>query len=371
MNKLNDTIKRVNCCICDSPYLTKVCTIPDAPIYMGVSDSDDELCLDMSFAKCAVCNTVQIDNLVPQHLLYQANHNTDTVGKTWYGHYSAFAEFITKHCNTSNVIELGDPAAKVARLCPHTSWTIIEPNPSNLEAPSTVKYITGYFSDAGGESYTTAILSHVLEHAFEPKQMLLSVRDALAESGRICISVPNMGHIAKTPQMPPLGMHLEHTFFLDAERLEYLVKASGFEIIELELYQNHSVFICASKASTVLDIASSNFYDAESPLLSGIEHYTCLTSDIQKKVINGHRPIFVYGAHIQTQLLMCLGLDTAKLSGVLDGSTQKHGRRLYGTGLTVFPPETISAHKSPVIICHMGPYTDEIKEALMQINDRC
>jgi hypothetical protein len=75
------------------------------------------------------------------------------------------------------------------------------------------------------------------------------------------------------------------------------------------------------------------------------------------------------GAHVFTQWLVALGLDTSALKGVLDNNPGKQGRRLYGSSLLVQTPHTaLRAEESGVvIILRAGPYQDEVRKGIVDV----
>ena len=54
-------------------------------------------------------------------------------------------------------------------------------------------------------------------------------------------------------------------------------------------------------------------------------------------------------------------LDKEKIVCILDNDPNKHGRRLYGSDLKVFPPSVLKDVSSPFIILKAGVYNEEIK----------
>ena len=75
-------------------------------------------------------------------------------------------------------------------------------------------------------------------------------------------------------------------------------------------------------------------------------------------------PVYMYGAHFPAQLLFSFGVDKKKIKAVLDNSESKIGNILYGTDLQVYSPKILKDEKCAVI-CHMGPYTEEIKSDIL------
>lgn len=367
-------ISRSSCCICGYRELMDMAIeIKCLPVYMGVSSSaGQELYADLVFVECEKCATIQTKNLVPLDILYHANHNIDTVGRIWEEHFDQFSEFIKLNCDTSNVVEIGDPSAKIARRCSHERWTIIEPNPSSIEAPKTVSFIRQMFSDdfCAPEKYSAVVMSHILEHAFEPYKMLLGVRRLIKPGGSICLSIPDMESFAKERQLPPLGMHFEHTYFIDIPRASELLRKSGFSVRNIYRFNNHSIFIHAIQSDEIFP-AQLNFKSYSKDLIDIISWYRSIAENVRASQRHDKGPIYIYGAHISAQMLLSMGLDPSTITAVLDNSISKIGKRLYGTKLMVKSPREIMHIDKPNIICHMGPYTDEIKRQLTEINKEC
>jgi hypothetical protein len=53
---------------------------------------------------------------------------------------------------------------------------------------------------------------------------------------------------------------------------------------------------------------------------------------------------FILGAHVSTQILFNRGLDSDRYKFVLDNSSYKVGKRLYGTSLIVKSPSHLKSH---------------------------
>ena len=79
-------------------------------------------------------------------------------------------------------------------------------------------------------------------------------------------------------------------------------------------------------------------------------------------------PVYLFGAHIFSQILLTSGLKEKYVSGILDNSSTKQGNRLYGTQLQVCSPIILKQHKSPKVVLRAGKYNDEIRQQLLGIN---
>lgn len=376
MNTITTKINRKKCAVCGASKhaLRPFRVIDNVPVYMGVSkkraakSKTDSLC----YVECSVCNAVQLGKLIDLSLLYQENHNTTTVGETWSAHYKEFADFIKASGAGGRVCEVGDPSGKLAaRLLDWAdSYTVIEPNPHE-SMPKEVRVIPAWVGDASTKDVVadTVIMSHVFEHLYYPRDTLKSLRKMLTKGGKIFISVPNMVSILSKGQMPPGGMHFEHTMFLDNKILNYLFESSGFASRDVQRFREHSIFLCAEYIREGdRKIERPSFKSRSTDINQILDEVSADVERVSRAVREHDGPCYMYGAHFPAQLYFSLGLDKKRFSGVLDNSKSKVGRFLYGVNLEVYSPEILRAKKKPLVVCKMGPYTYEIKK---QLGDIC
>jgi hypothetical protein len=78
--------------------------------------------------------------------------------------------------------------------------------------------------------------------------------------------------------------------------------------------------------------------------------------------------VFIFGGHVTTQYLLCLGVGSNKIINVLDNNPDKHDKRLYGTNLYVKNPDIIKEYKNPIVILKNSAFDNEIKTQLLLIN---
>lgn len=372
------TINRTSCVICGSKKFKEVATIEKNPIFMGTRGKLDPLKYeyeDLSFISCLDCGNLQISKLIPLEMLYISNHNVGVVGTTWSNHFSEFANFINENKFKSNVLEIGCPSGKLVKkfllINEDIQWTIAEPNP-NLESikhlPHNIKYVKKWLSDlTNNVKHDNIVLSHVFEHLYNPYKELNKISNILNKGGRLFISIPDMKHILYRKMLPPAGMNFEHTFYLDEKNLISLFKRTGFKIIKKFNYINHSLFYCCEKTSETIenrDILRLHNKNICNKFKNIIHDYRNIASQIVEFMQKTDLPVYMYGAHFPAQLLFSFGVDKNKIKAVLDNSETKIGNILYGTDLTVYSPQILKNEKCAVI-CHMGPYTEEIKNDIL------
>jgi hypothetical protein len=63
-----------------------------------------------------------------------------------------------------------------------------------------------------------------------------------------------------------------------------------------------------------------------------------------------------------------MGLNVENVSGIIDNSKDKEGKRLYGSALNVYNPKIISEKDSVMVIAKAGQYQKEVEAQLKYIN---
>ena len=66
-------------------------------------------------------------------------------------------------------------------------------------------------------------------------------------------------------------------------------------------------------------------------------------------------------------MLLSLGIDVHKITGILDNSIDKQNNYFYGYNLKIFSPEILNK-KDCIIILKNGYYSNEIKQQILTIN---
>lgn len=345
------------------------------PIYMGVTDQEvcNDIFMDQKWVICQNCFCLQLKELVPLNILYSQNHSLEAVGATWQNHHLVFSKKIINE-SPSSICEIGGShgflAKQIISSLPNVKYLMIEPDPTFRD--NRIKTIKSFFEDNPSiiKGYECIVHSHVLEHSYDPVGFLKKLNENMLDSSVMHMSIPNINQILKN--FGSNGLNFEHTFFLSIENLEYMAAKTGFQIINVQNYLNHSYFVTLKKKKIIKinpdymkeqnRLNSKNF----DLLWDGLTEFVRQTKlNISK---NPKIATYIFGAHIFTQSLHYLGLDECDIVGVLDNALGKKGKRLYGTPYEVFQPEIIKELKNVRVILKAANYQIEIKEQLVKIN---
>lgn len=372
-------IHREECAICYGE-LASLYVIDDMPIKLCCVDSIEGQCSPMSFSRCCVCNTIQLDRLIPLNLLYSSSHNTVSVGKTWDNYFRLFCDKVGEIVEGAVVLEIGDPSGRVAcALSNYNVWYIVEPNKNEaIEWKENIHFIEDFFDEnfSLGFSVDRIVHSHVFEHMYSPNVFLKKCWNVLKEGGEMFFGIPNMEHIAQEGLAPCLGIFFEHTIFMNKENIEYLLKRNGFEVLSIYDYENHSILFHVKKVMPAFGgtveggILNDNWCNID---VVSINDYTqVFMTSIDKwkgmiRSVDDCHELYIFGASYNSQYLLALGLAEKKIMGILDNCKEKQGKYLYGYPLKVFSPSVISGKVCGVIVKN-GYYSNEILAQLRELN---
>jgi hypothetical protein len=96
-----------------------------------------------------------------------------------------------------------------------------------------------------------------------------------------------------------------------------------------------------------------------------VEYHKLLVAGLNNKMSQTTQPIYLFGAHVFAQYLIEMGLNTDKITCLLDNDPKKQGRRLYGTKLIVASPKVLADVKNPIVILKAGVYNEEIRSDII------
>ncbi len=375
MKKIDTLITRDHSILTGKKNLENLLVLKDFPVFFGCVDTpaNEDLVADMKWAIDPETGVIQLTELIPLEILYQEQH-VDGFGKTWEEYYSYFSEYIAK-TNPKNVLEIGGGigvvAEKVVGMTDSTTWTILEPNPLR-ENSDRLKVMPGFFDSnfKATEHYDTITFSQVMEHVYEPHTFLKDISSFMQTGDKFVFAYPNLKLWLERKFTNALNF--EHTMFFTDYFIDILLPQYNFKVTDKFFYKDHSVLYTAEKADMPLEIpVQENKYEEYKKIFTEfVDYHTELVTDLNEKMNVSTTPTYFFGAHIFASYLFAFGLDKNKLTTILDNSSLKKDRRLYGTEFIVQSPEILK-DKGPVnVILKAGLYNEEIKEQILSINNQ-
>jgi len=346
-------------------------TIEDFPVFMGCVDhsAEKDLVAEQTWSISRESGLLQLKKIIPLDILYQSQH-AGAVGEIWMEHHRQFSKFLYGY-NPSSVIEIGGAhgiLAKEYQQFGKTQWTILEPNPSPVEGCD-ARFIKGFFDDSFSftEPFDTVVHSHVFEHIYEPDEFMRHLSGFIEPGKHLVFSLPNMQVMLERKYTNCINF--EHTVFLTEPYVEYLLAKHGFRLLKKEYFlDDHSIFYATVRDVSVEPIELPNgLYEKNKKLyLDYVNYHKDLIKDLNSKIANTDKPIYLFGAHVFAQYLIAFGLDNTRIVCLLDNDPKKQGKRLYGTKFTVSSPQILTDIKEPVVILKAGVYNNEIKKDIIE-----
>jgi 2-polyprenyl-3-methyl-5-hydroxy-6-metoxy-1,4-benzoquinol methylase len=374
-----NSIVREECAICTN-IIEKIFELEHIPITLSCSASLEKYnYAKLSFSKCKTCNTIQLNELIPLNILYEKSHNFTSVGKIWSDYFKCLVDKLQTNITDKNILEIGCPSGKLAmNNINYNKWYIVDLNKNDsIKFNDKINFIQGCFDKNFEINDRIDVIthSHLFEHIYEPNDFLKKCYELLVDDGEMIFGIPNMKYLADNDLCLFLGIFFEHTIFMNKENIIYLLKKHGFEIVEIIDYLNHSTIYHVKKTkqlNTLLNGAHADelqITDYFEKFTNCINKYNLFINDCNLIICNTNKPVYIFSASYNTQILLSMGIEIKYLKGILDNSKDKQNKYFYGFELLISSPDVIINNDS-IIILKNSFYCDEIKEQLLTLNPR-
>jgi len=323
---------------------------------------------------------IQIYPKVSLDKLYFKSHGSGTVGKTWRDHHDLFFKLVNKHL-TGNICEIGGGQNSILNKIKNFSkiekFYCFDKNLKLEKKNKKIKKITKFFDknfvkNNKNKSIDLIIHSHTFEHLYNPNQFLKDVKSILSKNGKHIFTMPNMKPMIKKGYAN--AMNFEHPFYYDEKLVDCLLFKNNFKIIKKQFFKNdHSIMYV-----TKIDNSQNKFKESKSKIYSEYKKnlklfekmFNFWKKDIRKinKLKKKYENVFIFGAHIFSQMMIFNGLNKKNIIGVLDNDMKKANKFLYGTNLKIHNPSALKKIVKPCVVLRAGSYNQEIKKQLSAIN---
>ena len=302
---------------------------------------------------------------------FRGGYGSGCVGGLWLQHHQEFAKFI-QHQVPKSVLEIGGSHGILSREYKNENpinWTILEPNPSPAKGVDAT-FIKGFFDDKftfDGE-IDTIIHSHVFEHVYYPDEFVGHISSFLNNGQNLIFSLPNMEEMLKRKYTNCINF--EHTVFFTEPYVDHLLSKHGFKQVAKKYFKDdHSIFYAYVKDlnAEVIDLPDGLYEHNKKLYLDYVDYHKRLITDLNEKMakIDKDQLIYLFGAHVFSQYLIEFGLDINRIICLLDNDVAKHGKRLYGTNMTVESPRILADVKNPIVILKAGVYSQEVSDDIL------
>lgn len=366
--------KKLLCPISKSKNFKKIYTIKKFPIFMGVSKAPSKYKFNnLNWWINSKSGNIQIYPKISLEKLYFRSHGSGTVGKTWNNHHNSFFSLLKPYLR-GNICEIGGGnnsiLTKIKNFSKINSFYSFDKNlkikKKNKKIFSIKKFFNKNFFDKKKIKFNLVVHSHTFEHLYDPVSFLKVINSILQKNGRHIFTIPNMSSMVKRGYAN--AMNFEHPFFFDEKLVVALLYNNNFKIIKKIYYKKDHSIMYVTKVSEVLKF--TKYLQYKKNLKNFMTMFDLWKKDIEKinKLITRSEKIFIFGAHIFSQLMIFNGLNKKNIYGILDNDKKKNNKYLYGTKFKIFNPRILKNFLLPKVILRAGPYNAEIKKQILLIN---
>jgi 2-polyprenyl-3-methyl-5-hydroxy-6-metoxy-1,4-benzoquinol methylase len=368
--------KKLFCPISKSKNFKKIYSIKNFPIFMGVSKIPSNYKYhNLNWWINKKSGNVQIYPKISLEKLYYKSHGSGTVGKIWEDHHNSFYSLLKPYIK-GNICEIGGGnnsiLTKIRNFSKINSFYSFDKNLKIKKKNKKINKIKIFFNknffDKKKIKFKLVVHSHTFEHLYDPVSFLRAIKFILAENGRHIFTMPNMNSMVKRGYAN--AMNFEHPFFFDQKLVEALLYSNNFQIIKKKYYKNDHSIMYVTKVTKAFKFIK--YLQYKKNLKTFMTMFSVWQKDIIKinKIISGHDKIFIFGAHIFSQLIIFNGLNKKNIFGILDNDKKKINHYLYGTKYKIFSPTILKNFLLPMVILRAGPYNAEIRRQIFLINPR-
>ena len=371
-------MSKIFCPLSYSTKFKKLYTIPRFPVFMGVTSLKKNYKFqDLKWWINKDSGNIQIFPKIDLDVLYFKSHGSGTVGKTWRRHHQMFFNVIKPYLK-GNICEIGggensmlnwiDDFSNIKKFYSFDKNLRIKKR--NKKIISVKNYFDqNYFIKKKLEKkFDLVIHSHTFEHLYNPDIFLKTIESMLSKSGKHIFAVPNMMPMIKKGYAN--CMNFEHPFFFDEKLIDNLLFKNKFRIKKKKYFKKDHSIMYVSSLRKVSKKFEYKRYDVNRKIFTNL--FNLWNKDITNlnQKIKNNKNIFIFGAHIFSQLLLFNGLNKSNVVGILDNDKNKINKYLYGTKYKILKPNFLSKISSPTVILRAGSYNREIKKQLLKINKK-
>lgn len=355
----------------------------DYEIYIGQyavdlnSDKNTHIKIPFNFYICSNCKTLQNKYLGNLNDIYKINHGDGTAPIVINLHNFVSDIILNNINNINNIIEIGCSCGLLADNILNKinnvnfEYNIIEP--SFIGDPKNKIIYNNYYENVDDKNINanTLIMSHVFEHFYEPRKIL----DKISENNNIkyiYLINPDMEYCIKNNVYHVLNT--EHTYYIDNNFIIQLFNLYNFKLIQSLNFKNHSIIFIFEKEQILNNNAEYNIRNSR--IINSIHfcneidninvYYKKIFSDVNKinTIIenNKDKNIYIWPSSIHFSYMNTFGLNN-NISGLLDNSKYKIGKKMYGTDLLIssFNEKILKDELNTIIIMSGPSFHEEIQ----------
>lgn len=254
-----------------------------------------------------------------------------------------------------------DPALNVER--------IHHPSPDRFE------WIPDFYSESYAHLEADAVVCrHTLEHISPVREFMQTVRRAIGDRPEtiVLFELPDVRRVLE--EVAFWDVYYEHCSYFSLGSLARLFRATGFEVLDLDLEYDDQYLVIEARPSTVPargeQLAAEDDLEA---LIAGAAHYRETHNqmladwgrELETTIGRGERSV-IWGAGSKGVSFLT-NLDTDAVRYAVDINPTKHGFFMAGTGQEIVGPEFLVSYQPDLVVVMNPIYVSEIRADLQRL----
>jgi 2-polyprenyl-3-methyl-5-hydroxy-6-metoxy-1,4-benzoquinol methylase len=287
-------------------------------------------------------------------------------------HYAQIVDFIEPHLTDKKVsiLDLGCSTGGLLSIFKQRGFSNllgIDPSPACVNSVQRLFGIDSRVNNFSGltdaKKYDLVILSEVLEHIVDLKEILAKIRNLLSDKGYLFIEVPDSGRWEAQISAPFQQFSVEHINYFSQGSLDHLLLKNGFQATTRqeadyvsEKINEPVIMLLAAKSSATASLKKDTPQTVRKYVAKCHENDRTLKMILSEK-LSGVDRLIVWGVGTHTLRLLEHGLDIAKITYFVDSNPRYTGKTI--NGLEIKAPEDIREPDMPILVSTFL-YQDEI-----------
>ncbi len=295
-------------------------------------------------------------------------------------------QLITSHgLPLRHVVEIGGGKGDFLRIiCDRANNLGVSFDPSYRPEPgddisTNIRFVTDYYTAKYAEEPADLIICrHVLEHCWDPRDLIMTVREAVGERRGLLVyfEVPNGDFILREQAFWEL--HYQHCSYFTTSSLAKLFMDCGFEVREIQENFGGQYLGIQAYAAVADSVAASpncrGHKQAGTAILDRVSFDTAFRArvaywrdNVERLAANGQR-VVAWGAGAKAVTFLSIVDPVGIISHVVDVNPRKTGRFMPGSGREIIAAGALQELRPDVILVMNGIYKDEIGSAVRALD---
>lgn len=350
-------------------------------------------CIEIGCRVCSGCGLVLQDPVVPRNMMdwyysqlsnYTNPSRLGSPSKTTISHMNRQVSFLSRHLSRQGkAFQVGCSNGYTLHVLEQAGWSVngidISPTAINI-----ARNVWGLELEVGdfdkykpidSDKYDLVVLTHVLEHLYDPIVTLKKIRQMLKPSGYLFIEVPAL---VNPDYWPPGYFSFEHLNYFSLRSITNILALSGYQVVgdiklTIESIEYPVMTFLASPSLETYDKCVKSDYKEAVAICQRymqIDHRAWQRTDnVLRESLQKNTKVIIWGAGMHTsQLIARTGiLGYGDVDFIVDSDPQKWGLML--GRLQVKNPNQIRHGQGVAIVISSHASEEEIYRSIAHVEE--